>query len=80
VLADGAAAQHVVSFLRGDDVLVAVQRWTVTLAETGWGDTALPLPDGDWVDRLTGRTFAGRASAADLLADLPVTLLERARA
>ena len=25
----------------GDDVLVAVSRWTVRLAETGWGDTAL---------------------------------------
>ncbi|MDT5340177.1 MAG: (1-_4)-alpha-D-glucan 1-alpha-D-glucosylmutase [Mycobacterium sp.] len=77
VPATGSAAQHLVAFRRGADVLVAVQRWTVNLAETGWGDTALPLPDGDWVDRLTGRTFTGHASAAELLADLPVTLLER---
>jgi (1->4)-alpha-D-glucan 1-alpha-D-glucosylmutase len=80
VLAEGAAAQHLISFLRGDDVLVAVRRWTVGLAETGWGDTSLPLPDGDWVDRLTGRSFSGRVSATDLFTDLPATLLERTRA
>ncbi|OPX11273.1 malto-oligosyltrehalose synthase [Mycobacterium sp. AT1] len=80
VLAEGAAAQHLISFLRGDDVLVAVQRWTVGLAETGWGDTSLPLPDGHWVDRLTGRSFSGRASATELFTDLPATLLERTRA
>lgn len=80
VLADGAAAAHLVAFLRGDDVLVAVRRWTVTLSETGWGDTSLPLPDGEWVDRVTGRTFSGRADAAELFTDLPATLLERTRA
>ncbi|KQY10241.1 maltooligosyl trehalose synthase [Mycobacterium sp. Root135] len=80
VLAEGAAAQHLISFLRGDDVLVAVQRWTVGLTETGWGDTSLPLPDGDWVDRFTGRSFSGRVSATDLFTDLPATLLERTRA
>ncbi len=77
ILAEGAAARHLVAFLRGDDVLVAVQRWTVTLSETGWDDTSLPLPDGEWVDRLTGRTFSGRAGAAELFADLPAALLER---
>ena len=34
VLAEGSAARHLVAFLRGDDVLVAVRRWTVDLAET----------------------------------------------
>ena len=68
------------AFQRGDDVLVAVRRWTVTLSETGWGDTSLPLPDGQWTDRLTGRTFSGQADAAELFTDLPATLLERTRA
>jgi (1->4)-alpha-D-glucan 1-alpha-D-glucosylmutase len=77
VLAEGTAANHLVAFRRGDDVLVAVQRWTVSLAEAGWGDTSLPLPDGDWVDRITGRAFRGKADAAELFADLPATLLER---
>jgi (1->4)-alpha-D-glucan 1-alpha-D-glucosylmutase len=77
VLADGTADRHLVSFLRGDDVLVAVRRWTVGLAETGWGDTSLPLPDGDWTDRLTGRTFSGRVAAESLFTELPAVLLER---
>jgi (1->4)-alpha-D-glucan 1-alpha-D-glucosylmutase len=77
VLAEGDAARHLISFRRGDDVLVAVRRWTVGLDETGWGDTILPLPDGVWVDRLSGRTFSGRSSAAELFTDLPATLLER---
>ena len=74
----GRRAEHLVAFLRGDDVLVAVSRWTVRLAETGWGDTVLALPDGD-VDRphrAVGR-FSGRLAAADLFAELPVALLER---
>lgn len=80
VLADGGAARHLVSFLRGDDVLIAVKRWTVGLAETGWGDTSLPLPDGAWTDRLTGREFRNRAGAEELFAELPAVLLERAHA
>jgi (1->4)-alpha-D-glucan 1-alpha-D-glucosylmutase len=77
VLAHGAAAGHVVAFTRGQDVLTAVTRHTVRLAETGWGDTSLPLPDGIWVDRIGGGAFSGTVTAADLFADLPVALLER---
>ncbi len=77
VLAQGSAREHVVAYLRGDDVLVAVSRWTVRLADSGWGDTSLHLPDGDWTDRLTGDRFSGRVAVADLYADLPVALLER---
>ncbi|MGE2813734.1 malto-oligosyltrehalose synthase [Mycobacterium heidelbergense] len=77
VLADGEAGDHVVAFRRGDDVLVAVTRWTVRLAETGWGNTVLPLPDGSWTDTLTGAMASGPTSTAELFADLPVVLLER---
>ncbi|MGA9376117.1 MAG: malto-oligosyltrehalose synthase [Mycobacterium sp.] len=78
VLADGSASAHLVAFLRGDDVLVAVSRWTVKLAESGWGDTTLTLPDGIWTDRLTGRIHGGTPAATELFAELPVALLERA--
>ena len=78
VPATGGAAAHVVAFTRGEDVLVAVPRWTLRLAETGWGDTAVPLPDGDWNDRLTGRMYSGVVAAGDLFAELPGALLERA--
>ncbi len=77
VLASGEASDHVVAFRRGDDILVAVTRWTVRLAETGWGNTVVPLPDGSWTDTLTGAMASGPTSAAELFADLPVVLLER---
>ncbi|KWX57022.1 malto-oligosyltrehalose synthase [Mycobacterium sp. NAZ190054] len=75
LLADGRAADHVVSFRRGDDVVVAASRWTARLDETGWGETALTLPDGAWTDRLTGASHRGSVPAADLFATLPVALL-----
>ena len=77
VLAGGSAREHVVAFTRGDDVLVAVSRWTVRLAETGWGDTVLALPEGVWTDKLTGRRWTHGVEAMDLFAELPVALLER---
>jgi (1->4)-alpha-D-glucan 1-alpha-D-glucosylmutase len=77
VLAAGAAADHVVAFRRGADVVVAVTRWTVHLEQTGWGDTVVGLPDGSWTDALTGATVTGAASATELFAELPVALLER---
>jgi (1->4)-alpha-D-glucan 1-alpha-D-glucosylmutase len=77
LLATGSAADHVVAFRRGEDVAVAVTRWTVRLDETGWGDTAVSLPDGSWTDRLTGAVFSAATPAAELFAELPVVLLER---
>jgi (1->4)-alpha-D-glucan 1-alpha-D-glucosylmutase len=77
VLAEGAAADHVVAFLRADNVLSAVTRHSVVLAETRWGDSLLTLPDGVWADRIAGGRFSGRALVSDLFADLPVALLER---
>jgi (1->4)-alpha-D-glucan 1-alpha-D-glucosylmutase len=77
VLAQGAAASHLAAFLRGSDVLTAVTRHSVKLAETGWGDTVLPLPDGTWENRLGAGRFTGSVSPAELFAELPVALLER---
>ncbi|MGA8543874.1 MAG: malto-oligosyltrehalose synthase [Mycobacterium sp.] len=77
VLAAGTAADHVVAFLRGGDVLVAVTRWTVHLEQSGWGDTVVAIPEGVWTDALTGAVVTGAAAAAELFAALPVALLER---
>lgn len=77
LLAAGPAADHLLAFLRGEDVLVAVTRWSIRLSETGWGATTLTLPEGNWVDRITGRRHEGAAAATELFAELPVTLLER---
>ncbi|MBY0442494.1 MAG: malto-oligosyltrehalose synthase [Mycobacteriaceae bacterium] len=77
LVANGPAADHVVAFQRGTDVIVAVSRWTVRLADTGWGDTTLPLPGGPWIDTLTGRPTSGETPARQLFTQLPVALLER---
>jgi (1->4)-alpha-D-glucan 1-alpha-D-glucosylmutase len=79
VFADGVAAGHVISFRRGDDVLVASPRWTTRL-ENGWGDTTLTVPAGVWTDLLTGAEYTGTVPIGDLFGDLPVALLERADA
>lgn len=76
--ARGPAAEHLLAFERGADVIVAVTRWSVRLSECGWQETVLPLPDGVWTDRITGRSHAGNPAAADLFGELPVALLERA--
>ncbi|HEX2213117.1 MAG TPA: malto-oligosyltrehalose synthase [Mycobacterium sp.] len=77
LLADGPAAQHVVAFLRSDDVLTAVTRHTVRLSEAGWGDTSLDLPKGAWTDRIGVASHRGRILVAELFTELPVALLER---
>jgi (1->4)-alpha-D-glucan 1-alpha-D-glucosylmutase len=77
-LASGPAADHLVAFRRAADVLVAVTRWTVRLGESGWADTVFSLPDGNWIDRITGRSWTGPTPAAELFTELPVVLLERA--
>lgn len=77
-IADGLAAEQLIAFRRGEDVLVAVSRWTVRIEETGWGDTTLTLPAGTWTDRLSGATFTGVVPAEQLFADLSVALLVRA--
>ena len=77
VLAEGAGAEHLVAFLRGDDVLVAVSRYTVRLGETGWGHTFLTLPNGHWTEILTDHRYSGRLDVSELLNETPVALLER---
>ncbi len=79
VAATGSAADHVVAFDRGGVVPVAT-RLPVGLSARGWGDTALRLPTGAWLDLLTGeRTVsdAGGVPVGRLLSRLPVALLVR---
>ena len=79
VPATGAAADHVVAFDRSGVVTVAT-RLPAALAETGWGDTTLPLPTGAWRDLLTGARVVSDAAGvqvAELLSALPVALLVR---
>ncbi|MFL6094011.1 MAG: malto-oligosyltrehalose synthase [Blastococcus sp.] len=79
VTVTGSAADHVVTFDRGGAVAVAT-RLPAALAASGWGDTALQLPNGAWRDLLTGERVVSDVAgvAADVvLARLPVALLVR---
>ncbi|MFE2725695.1 malto-oligosyltrehalose synthase [Kitasatospora sp. NPDC059327] len=78
--ARGRAADHLLAFARGADVITAVTRLPYGLARSGgWQDTALDLPAGGaWTEELTGRRFtAGPVPVAELLAVQPVALLTR---
>jgi len=82
VYATGERAERVVGYARGrvgeqPEVVVLVTRHSIGLAETGWGDTAIDLPEGAWTDRLTGHTFQGRTRIEQIFARLPVALLVR---
>jgi (1->4)-alpha-D-glucan 1-alpha-D-glucosylmutase len=82
--AEGPAARHAVSFLRGPSaagsggpaVTVATRLPGGLRRRGGWADTALPLPAGPWRDVLTGATHAGpRPLLSSLTKRLPVALL-----
>ncbi|MFF3379244.1 malto-oligosyltrehalose synthase [Streptomyces sp. NPDC002680] len=79
LVAEGQAAAHCAAFARSGEVVTAVTRLSLRLADTGgWQDTRLPLPPGRWADLLTPeREFTGHARVAELFARLPVALLER---
>jgi (1->4)-alpha-D-glucan 1-alpha-D-glucosylmutase len=80
----GERAEHVIAFARGapPGAVTVVPRWPLRLGGS-WGDTTLPLPEGEWQDQLTGAVVhggGGEASVAELLRDFPVALLARAAA
>jgi (1->4)-alpha-D-glucan 1-alpha-D-glucosylmutase len=81
LVADGPAAEHVLAFRRGDDVMVIVPRFPVRLIrEGGWQGTILTVPPGTWTDVMTGaRRSGGPASMSTLLRQFPVALLVRDR-
>jgi (1->4)-alpha-D-glucan 1-alpha-D-glucosylmutase len=79
LVAQGPAAAHCLSYARSGEVVTAVTRLSLRLADTGgWQDTRLPLPPGRWADLLAPeREFTGHARVEELFARLPVALLER---
>jgi (1->4)-alpha-D-glucan 1-alpha-D-glucosylmutase len=83
--ARGPGSAHCVAFVRSGEVITAVTRLSLLLAEAGgWHDTVLALPGGRWADVLCPdspeRRFTGHARVADLFARSPVVLLERVSA
>ena len=88
--ADGPAAGHALSFLRGPSsaggprdgpAVTVVTRLPGALRKRGgWAGTVLPLPAGPWRDVLTGVTHAGpRPLLSTLTERFPVALLVPSR-
>jgi (1->4)-alpha-D-glucan 1-alpha-D-glucosylmutase len=76
----GARAEHVVGVLR-TDVAVSTTRLALRLQQAGgWRGTRVDLPDGRWVDLLSGQEHraSGGVPAAELHESSPVALLVRA--
>jgi (1->4)-alpha-D-glucan 1-alpha-D-glucosylmutase len=71
----GPAASHAVAFARHGVVAVATRLPVGLATRGGWGDCALPLPEGTWTDAFTGFSTSGQLLVADLLAHYPVALL-----
>lgn len=78
LLPHGEAAEHVIAFDRGGAVTVATRLPIALAARGGWGDTTIEVPEGTWLELLTGREIVGgRVPLHVLLGTLPVALLTR---
>jgi (1->4)-alpha-D-glucan 1-alpha-D-glucosylmutase len=74
---DGPKKEHLVAYLRGENVAVIAPRWSAKLAGN-FGATTVALPEGSWNDVLTDESFEGGAlRAQNLLKRFPVALLTR---
>ena len=77
VRVQGAMPEHVVAYMRGDNVLTVAPRLTISMG-AGWGDTKIDVPAGRWCNRLTGeQVSSGAVEIAELLRTFPVALLTR---
>jgi len=73
--AQGEKSAHVVSFLRGGEVIIIAPRLFLNLQE-GWHHTAIDLPEGRWRQEFDGRVFnGGLCRLEDVLRVFPVGLL-----
>ncbi|MFE2597010.1 malto-oligosyltrehalose synthase [Streptomyces sp. NPDC059396] len=82
--ATGPAADHCLAFCRSAEVVTAVTRLPLRLAESGgWAGTELTLPEGRWTDLLASPTRefegGGPVDLTVLFTDRPVALLSRTR-
>ena len=75
--ASGPRADHVIAYLRGENVIACVPRWNAILAGD-WSATTIDLPAGRWKNELTGEEGNGGSMQVEsLLQRFPVALLTR---
>ncbi|MGD0443708.1 MAG: malto-oligosyltrehalose synthase, partial [Edaphobacter sp.] len=74
---DGDKHDHVIAYLRGEDVVTVAPRLTLKLGGA-WKDTIVVLPKGKWRNRLTGGSVEGGVITMKLLLkDFPAALFVR---
>lgn len=77
VHASGSFSRHLVGYLRANDIMVVVPRWTIRRG-LDWRDTTIEVPSGDWVNCLTDENVSGGVrSITELTSNFPLVLLER---
>jgi (1->4)-alpha-D-glucan 1-alpha-D-glucosylmutase len=77
LVVEGAKSEHAIAYLRGDSLAVVVSRLTIKLGGA-WRETAVTLPEGRWVNRLTqSEVEGGRVTIKSVLGGFPVALLVR---
>ncbi len=70
----GRTREHVIAYARGEQVVTVVPRLTLVL-DGAW-QASVTLPEGTWINRLTGEKVPGGPSRVDrLFAQFPVALL-----
>ena len=71
----GRRREHVIAYQRGQSVITVVPRLPFLLGGQ-WADTTIELPEGNWLNRLSGEAHRGGLARLDtLLAKFPVALL-----
>ncbi len=74
---EGPKKDHLIAYLRGDNVVTCVPRWSAKLGGR-WTATTVMLPPGHWKNVLTGEILRGeRIRIHILLQRFPVALLAR---
>ncbi len=74
--ARGSRLGHLLTYQRGDDVLVIVPRFTLALGDD-WDDTVIGLPQGSWRNVFTEAALTGDVSPLEVFGDFPVALAVR---
>ncbi|RNE49465.1 malto-oligosyltrehalose synthase [Corynebacterium alimapuense] len=88
VFADGPADSHLIGVARADGdtpgqsgigvITLATRRPLLLEERGGWEGTTVTLPEGVWLDRLTGRNYNGTVALGEVLKVFPTALLIRA--
>jgi (1->4)-alpha-D-glucan 1-alpha-D-glucosylmutase len=76
LVAQGTHLARLLAFRRGENLIAAVPRFTLTLAGE-WNDTRLPLPGGTWRNCFTDALLQREATPNSLFGEFPVALLIR---